>query len=297
MYGSTEMANVAQLNAGSIIWTAVGLVITVLIILWLVTRMSGSLLYYVKYTALHLYLVLLATVSGIFCIIRPGSSKNIVFPKFFAKFPVMQWIFGISLKAENLEKVNNCEKPCIIISNHQSSIDALIVIAAAPVGSAPLAKKILLYVPIFGLVCWLGGTIFINRKKAQKAIEIMRRVGDEMKEKMTSIWIFPEGTRLQIDTIGTFKKGAFHLAIQAQVPIVPIVISNSRNVLDTCNHKFYGGCIRIKCLEPVKTEGLTSADVDQLIERCHAMMLAEYNKDLVQHKSEYAKLLPVKKKN
>ncbi|KAK4912678.1 hypothetical protein LTR28_013862 [Elasticomyces elasticus] len=72
-----------------------------------------------------------------------------------------------------------------------------------------------------------------------------------------------------------FKKGAFHLAVQAQVPIVPIVVANYSEVLDTRRRVFRSGRIPVKVLKPVETKGLGKEDVDALVERVRSAMLEE----------------------
>ena len=257
---------------------------------YMTTQLSTTAKYYVKYFMYHIFCILLTIVCGPFCLFRPGSSKNIVVPKLFSKMLLMEWWFGINIKVENGERLLDCKKPSVIVSNHQSSIDALICIKAGPIGSAPLAKEILFYVPIFGQVCWLCGTIFINRKKGKTAIDTMKKVGQQMREYLTSLWIFAEGTRMQVDSIGSFKKGAFHLAVQAQCPIVPVVIGNYRNVLDRKHCMFEGGDIRVKCLEPISTEGLSADDVNELLEKCRNRMVQVYNEDFDAHKDLYGNL-------
>jgi len=266
-------------------------------IMFILTRISAAFKYYVKYVGFCLYCVLLAAFMFVFCLVhKPGSSQNLNIGKFFLRFICLEWLFGLDIQIENKEKLHNADNPCVVISNHQTSIDGVIVVKTARNGTAPLSKKILLYVPIFGQVCWLCGTVFINRKKGKSAVEIMKKVGHEMKEKMTTLWIFPEGTRYQRDTVMSFKKGAFHLAIQAQVPIVPVVVGNYRNVIDRENLMFEGGPIRVICLDPISTVGLTSDDVDTLIEKTRNIMLKVYKEDFEQHKHLYeGKVLPLKK--
>ena len=273
------------------------MLITIPIAFLIAIQVPSTLKYHIKYAVLHLLFLALAAFSGPFCIFRPGSSKNIIFPKFVLKLLSIEWWMGMKVVVKDWDRMKQCSLPCVIVSNHQTSIDAMIIIKTAPVGAAPLAKQVLKYVPIFGQVCWLCGTIFINRKKGRSAIDTMRRVGKEMKKRMTSLWIFPEGTRIQSDSIAPFKKGAFHLAIQAQVPIVPVVISNYRNVIDRKNRLFSGGEIRVNCLEPISTLGMTNDDVIDMMDSCREEMLKVYERDFEENKLLYAGLTPVSNKN
>lgn len=96
-----------------------------------------------------------------------------------------------------------------------------------------------------------------------------------MKTERQSVFIFPEGTRSYYDhpDLLPFKKGAFHLAIQAQVPIIPIVVANYSNVLNVKRKTFQPGRIPVKVLEPISTKGKTKEDVDQLLEDVRGKML------------------------
>lgn len=90
-----------------------------------------------------------------------------------------------------------------------------------------------------------------------------------------SVFIFPEGTRSYYDKpdLLSFKKGAFHLAIQAQVPIVPIVVANYSNVLNTRTKKFVAGTIPIRVLKPVETKGLSKDNMQGVLEDVRRRML------------------------
>ena len=96
-----------------------------------------------------------------------------------------------------------------------------------------------------------------------------------MQSQRQSVFIFPEGTRSYYDhpDMLHFKKGAFHLAIQAQVPIVPIVVANYSNVLDMKKKIFRSGTIGIRVLEPVQTTGMAKEDVQTLLEDVRAKMM------------------------
>jgi lysophosphatidate acyltransferase len=98
-----------------------------------------------------------------------------------------------------------------------------------------------------------------------------------MHSERQSVYIFPEGTRSYYDhpDLLPFKKGAFHLAIQAQVPIVPIVVANYSNVLNMKRKIFTTGRIPIRVLEPISTKGKTKEDVDGLLQEVREKMLSQ----------------------
>lgn len=94
----------------------------------------------------------------------------------------------------------------------------------------------------------LSGTVFIDRANRENALQAFSSAVREMKENKQSVWIFPEGTRsyfIKPDML-PFKKGAFHLAIQAGVPIVPVIVQNYSHVLHLQRRSFEPGTIKIK---------------------------------------------------
>lgn len=95
-----------------------------------------------------------------------------------------------------------------------------------------VAKRELFYCWPFGLAAWLCGLIFIDRMQSDKARESLYNAADIIKKKKIKLWVFPEGTRRNTGEIHPFKKGAFHVAIAAQIPILPVVFSSYKTFLD-----------------------------------------------------------------
>ncbi len=88
--------------------------------------------------------------------------------------------------------------------------------------------------------------VFIDRKNHAAAVETMAKVAETLKKDKLGIFLFPEGTRSHTSSLLPFKKGAFHVAIAGQMPVVPIVIGHYKNVYDSRKWLFNGGKIRIK---------------------------------------------------
>ncbi|KAF9181732.1 1-acylglycerol-3-phosphate O-acyltransferase [Haplosporangium sp. Z 767] len=171
---------------------------------------------------------------------------------------------------ENLEKT-----PAIVVCNHQSSMDMMVLGRVFPKHCVIMAKKELQYFPFLGLYMTLSNAIFIDRKNHKKAIESTTQAVADMKKHNSGIWIFPEGTRSHFDKADLlpFKKGAFHLAIQSQLPVLPIVCAGYSHIYDSARRSFPGGELEIRILEPIPTTGLTADDVTDLMERTRAVML------------------------
>jgi 1-acyl-sn-glycerol-3-phosphate acyltransferase len=127
---------------------------------------------------------------------------------------------------ENLE----ARLPCIYLVNHQSSVDIWVLIAALPLSARFVAKQELFRIPVFGWVLSAAGFVPINRANRAEAIRSLD-VAAERVRGGTSLVLFPEGSRSRHGRLDPFKKGAFHLALQARVPVVPITIRNSFHVM------------------------------------------------------------------
>nr|XP_020650546.1 1-acyl-sn-glycerol-3-phosphate acyltransferase beta [Pogona vitticeps] len=182
-----------------------------------------------------------------------------------------KYIYGLRFELKGLEHFE-IEGPCVIISNHQSILDMIGLMEILPERCVQIAKRELMYMGSVGLIMYLGGVIFINRKSTSNAKSVMGDVGQAMMSENVKVWIYPEGTRNGSGDLLPFKKGAFHLAIQTQVPVVPVVYSSFTSFYNPKKHLFTSGKIRVEVLPPVPTEGLTASDVDELTDRCYTAM-------------------------
>ncbi|GAB7349807.1 hypothetical protein MBLNU459_g0518t1 [Dothideomycetes sp. NU459] len=168
-------------------------------------------------------------------------------------------------------------RPVVFVGNHQTEMDVLMLGCMFPPYCSVTAKSSLKYVPFLGQFMSLSKTVFINRSSRTASLAAFSSAVDTMHSDRQSVFIFPEGTRsyASTPTLLPFKKGAFHLAVQAQVPIVPVVCANYSNVLDVKRKIFNSGSIPVSILAPVETAGLAKDDVDGLVERVRSDMLKE----------------------
>jgi len=180
-------------------------------------------------------------------------------------------LLGIHIDAEGEHHFNN--GPAILIGNHQTMLDILYLGRIFPRKASIMAKKELQWMPFLGQYLTASGAVFLNRSNNKDAVSALAAAGQQLKDRGISLWMFPEGTRHSARETGMlpFKKGAFHLAIQAGVPIIPVVCQNYWHLY----HKgvLNSGKLKIVVLEPVPTTGLTTADVPELITRVRNAML------------------------
>ena len=150
--------------------------------------------------------------------------------------------FTIVSGEEHLSK-----RPCVIIGNHQSELDVLLLGTIFPPYTSVSAKSSLKRTPFLGWFMALSGTIFIDRGNRADAMKAFKGAAEEMKREKQNVFIFPEGTRSYATgpELGAFKKGAFHLAVQAKVDIVPVVAANYSGVLNVREKRFRAGIIPV----------------------------------------------------
>ncbi|ODQ68119.1 1-acylglycerol-3-phosphate O [Nadsonia fulvescens var. elongata DSM 6958] len=182
-------------------------------------------------------------------------------------------ILGVKIEVRNEEILKT--RPAVFLSNHQSELDILILGRSFPQWCSVTAKKSLKYYPFLGWFMTMSSTVFVDRGNRNNAFKAFDSAAKKMNDEKQSVFMFPEGTRSYFQTpdLLPFKKGAFHLAIQAKVPIVPFVTCNYAHVLDLKKKRFEPGTIIIEVLKPVSTENKTSADVNDMVEEVRNSML------------------------
>lgn len=138
-------------------------------------------------------------------------------------------------------------RPAVFVGNHQTALDVLLLGTIFPRWCSVTAKESLKRVPFLGWFMALSGTVFIDRKNKATALRAFEGAATEVREKGQSVFIFPEGTRsdAQEPTLLPFKKGAFHLAVQAGVPVVPVVAGCYKGVLNAKGWRFRRGIIPV----------------------------------------------------
>lgn len=168
-------------------------------------------------------------------------------------------------------------RPAVLVGNHQTELDVLVLGHVFPRYCSVTAKKSLKKVPFLGWFMALSKTVFIERTSREQAVAAFDRAAEQMHTGRQIVYIFPEGTRSYATKpeMLSFKKGAFHLAVQAQVPIIPVVVANYSNVLAPKRKVFRSGVIAVRILRPVETKGKTKEDVDALLESVRYNMLRE----------------------
>jgi 1-acyl-sn-glycerol-3-phosphate acyltransferase len=156
----------------------------------------------------------------------------------------------------------NPRRPYVVVSNHESFADILLI-SYLPWEMKWLSKVELFRIPVMGWMMWLAGDIPVKRGFGPSAVEAMERCREVLRQRV-SVMIFPEGTRSKTAELLPFKDGAFRLAIEAGVPILPLAVSGTATALPKHGWRFGRSAAEVRVLEPVDTAGLTLADVPSL---------------------------------
>jgi lysophosphatidate acyltransferase len=155
---------------------------------------------------------------------------------------------GVTFEIDDPNDYLGKTRPAVFIGNHQTELDVLMLGCMFPKYCSVTAKSSLKHLPFLGWFMRFSGSIFIDRKNSKDAREAMKGAAEEIQRKKQSVFMFPEGTRSYAKEPGLlpFKKGAFHLAVQAGVPIVPVVVANYSHILFVKSMVFRSGSIPVK---------------------------------------------------
>jgi putative phosphoserine phosphatase/1-acylglycerol-3-phosphate O-acyltransferase len=171
---------------------------------------------------------------------------------------------GIDLRVEGEEHLWS-RRPAVFIFNHQSGLDTILMLKLLRRDLTGVAKKEIRSNPIFGPLFAAAGVVFVDRADTTKAIDALRPAVEALRQGR-SLAISPEGTRSSTVRLGRFKKGAFHMAMQAGVPVVPVVF---RNVLDALpKHALVvrPATVEAVVLPPIETSGWSPEGLDDEIQ-------------------------------
>jgi putative phosphoserine phosphatase/1-acylglycerol-3-phosphate O-acyltransferase len=178
---------------------------------------------------------------------------------------------GLDVRATGREHLWS-QRPAVFIFNHQSAADALVMGSLLRQDFTGIAKIEAGRNPFTGPFLKSAGVVFIDLAQSDKAIDAMQPAVDAVKDGV-SIVLAPEGTRSTTERMGPFKKGAFHLAMQAGVPMVPVVIHNARDAQPKGKVTFRPATVYVEVLPPVDTSAWTPAGLDKQIAAVRDMML------------------------
>lgn len=191
---------------------------------------------------------------------------------------IWSWIFSkLTFIRYDLRGQENIQKQTsyIYVSNHTSFLDIPGVRLLIPGEFRPIAKKELLKIPVFGFIV-RAATVVVDRSNAQSRKQSMETLREILKGGI-SILVFAEGTQNRTKEIfQPFKDGAFRIAIDSQLPIVPVVVVGAGPLMPPGKMEIKPGTIKVIAGEPIPVEGLTTEETQALKQRVFDTMLGIY---------------------
>jgi 1-acyl-sn-glycerol-3-phosphate acyltransferase len=141
------------------------------------------------------------------------------------------------------------DEPLVVMSNHRSYYDIPTMFCTVPGRLRMVAKKELFMVPVFGAAMLTAGFVRVDRGKRESAVESLKSSGEMLKQG-TRVWIAPEGTRSRDGSLGAFKSGGFHLALDNRVRILPVAISGTEKVMPSSGFTVHKGARVVSTVLP-----------------------------------------------
>lgn len=163
------------------------------------------------------------------------------------------------------EMIEDPRRPYVAVSNHESYAD-IFLLSHLPWEMKWLAKAAIFRIPVMGWMMKMAGDIEVHRGDASSRARALDQVRDRL-SKHVSVMIMPEGTRSPHAELLPFRDGAFRVAIEAGVPILPIAVAGTRDAMAKNSMRFNRARAGARVLAPVETQGLTEADVPALRDR------------------------------
>ncbi|OEF93922.1 1-acylglycerol-3-phosphate O-acyltransferase [Vibrio splendidus] len=229
--------------------------------------------------AVAIFAILMFVFGCGYCLLSPRNPKHVfTFGRYFGR---MSKIFGMKLELRIPEDAYSRGQH-VYVANHQNSWDLFTISSAVTPKVVTVGKKSLVWMPLFGQLYWLTGNILIDRANRSKAVGTIDQVVTSLKESDVSVWMFPEGTRSRGCGLLPFKTGAFHAAIGAGLPIIPIVCSSTGGVK---LNRWNNGHVIVEMLPPISTEGYDKSNVRELANLAREQMadkLEELDKEVVE---------------
>ena len=176
-------------------------------------------------------------------------------------YRAINWIFGVRVEVGGFDAIAP-DRSYIYVANHHCNYDVLIVAHALNPGTVIVGKQSLKWLPLVGQLYWLTGSLFIDRNSPRASIGSLRKIAKRVVAENTSLWIFPEGTRNHGGEMQPFKSGAFRIAKDIGVGIIPVTISPA------VNHIAYNALrstdVSIIAHPPIEAEEVVAMSAKQL---------------------------------
>jgi 1-acyl-sn-glycerol-3-phosphate acyltransferase len=238
--------------------------------------MGKSFLYALHTLIIVVWTMLATLLIGVMVIIYSFFSRTGNGPHLLARLWAnsILWVSRVKITVKGTQKLDP-GRSYIYMPNHQSNADIPLLLGRLPVQFRWLAKAELFKIPVFGRAMRGVGYISIDRSNRKSAFESLAKAAATIRNG-TSVLIFPEGTRSRHGSILPFKKGGFVLAVDSGVPIVPIIIKGTRNIVPKGHFLIRAAPVSMEILDPVETAGYTRKTKDELLQRIRSILIDHF---------------------
>ncbi|HEV7429171.1 MAG TPA: lysophospholipid acyltransferase family protein [Thermoanaerobaculia bacterium] len=203
--------------------------------------------------------------STVLVIAALSSASPLIDPVIRLWARLVLWGAGIEIRGEGMETIDRAKR-YILIANHHSYFDIPCIFAAIPQPIRFMAKKSLFSIPIFGWAIGRAGFIPIDRKNRRTAVKSFDLAVERIR-KGNTIVIFPEEGRSAERGMRPFQRGAFLLAIRSELPILPLAIEGTYEVLKVGAKRITPGVVTVRVGQPIETAGVGVKAKDMLLEK------------------------------
>lgn len=169
--------------------------------------------------------------------------------------------------------------PAIYVSNHTSPLDIFLGIWLAPHRTVGVAKKEVVFYPLFGQLYLLSGHLRVDRKDHASAVAALAEVAAMIKKYGLGLWLWPEGTRSRDGRLGPFKKGFAHMALATRLPVVPVVVSGAHRGWSKGSIMIESCTVNVQVLAPIPTDTWRLETLDDHVATVRAAFLAHLPED------------------
>lgn len=235
-------------------------------------------LFILRLIVVIIYSIVVCLFGCIYCLFSPRNPKHVA--TFGHLFGRLAPVLGLQVETRKPADAANYGN-AIYIANHQNNYDMVTASSIVQPPTVTVGKKSLAWIPFFGQLYWLTGNLLIDRNNRAKAYDTITQVVEAFKKRRISFWMFPEGTRSRGRGLQPFKTGAFHAAIAAGVPIIPVCVSTTTNKINL--NRWRNGLVIVEMLPPIETRQFTKENVRTLATECRELMatkIAELDKEV-----------------
>lgn len=235
----------------------------------MIARLRGVFLLTFWFTSI----ALLAPFLILLCLITKNENTIYSPVRFFVRLGLK--LVGVRVEVTGLERLDS-NQAYIFTPNHQSMIEVPLFVTYLGRNPAYLAKKEVFKYPIFGYGIGLMGVVPVDRSNSPAAVESAKLATENLRRGKSYV-VYPEGTRSPDGRMLPFKKGAFMMAIDAAVPIVPVTISGGTEIMPKAQIKVYPSTVRITVHEPISTKDYSKHNISELMERARMKIHSALN--------------------